>query len=408
MDRLNKVLVVSLGCLFVACSSFAALIRPNLKNKSARLDALQLNVGVEDETNVIGLDLWAGNPAGLVSDEKKSRVVPVLEHDRMKDANSDVTKSWLPGVYGVYKMDNQAFAFQGNYQKLNSDTLNTDEKQMFGSATYSAMPSKFFSLGGTLGYQKDTAEDDITAKTTSKSDPLYWTIGGALLAPGENGDFSIGVQYISNDSKTTANGFSDETLTDYAKNFSTIYRSKRVDAGLTYVDETIEQNDGVKESNYLVSGRFFLRPETPWVLGASASYASEVEGLLGSNQSTMDVEAGATWLFEKQGLIGVNYTRNHSIFDGGSESPEGISVGGEMQLTDIVTGRASYKYGSTDVNGALTTTAISNAFGAGFGFKLTELAKLDLTWLHGTETDHSKTIDTTTDVLEVVGTMYFQ
>jgi len=76
----KKLLVLQIAAVLMAGNSFAlSLSHDNLQSKSARLDALQLNVSVEDETNVIGLNMWGGNPAGLNLDETRSRVVPIME-----------------------------------------------------------------------------------------------------------------------------------------------------------------------------------------------------------------------------------------------------------------------------------------------------------------------------------------
>lgn len=175
-------------CFFSVRTEAAFLPEERIDQRSARLEALQLDVVVEDPANKIGLERFGENPAGLVLDEEATRVNALYEHRNESDAfalHSHQDVDW-PALYAVLRTKHQALAVEGSNQ-INDHSEGAD-KQKDAGFRYSGRIGNF--LGGAeANYLSEELEYTVVdydaylgpilrhARRGYKSNPVHYGAG---------------------------------------------------------------------------------------------------------------------------------------------------------------------------------------------------------------------------------------
>lgn len=177
------------------------------KLRSMRLDALQLDLAIEDETNFIGLDKWGDNRAGIIKDEKTRAVVAgnVYSSETEQSASKTDADESAYGVYGVWVGETQAvegdFLFFSGEDDQNVSAGN--EKTTGDTNMYNVGYS--YSFGNLLlGARVTSMPTDLEIKDKSssinpmKADPtetLYGIGVGYIIPLNENASVTIGANF---------------------------------------------------------------------------------------------------------------------------------------------------------------------------------------------------------------------
>jgi hypothetical protein len=427
------VLPLILAFSFANLASAAILAELNYHDKSARLDILQMDVAIEDETNVIGLEKWSDNPAGLVLDEEKSRLVGVFEsHEaKIKSLSSETTyKTTSPGVYSVFRGDHQAVSAQANFQRQTRSSTNQEDKQMAGQIRYNRLWDTF-SFGAQAGLLDESSTQPGLSDTDYRSDPVKAGLGMGLKKNLSEGRllFGLNVTQASYTQETAgANTDSDSTAVSLQ---TILQKSETFKAGVmatvtgsnvkSLTTETDTTQTELKTRGLVGSRQLPLR--LGWEISLANIDSERDSSGLRTRESDTDAvltTLGASWGTADTGLVGVewessNYDTTTNNFSPASQTTSELTIkyltlGGELPLMKTLTLRGSYSLLDQESTSSTSSTTYEGyVLGAGLGIKLGSQAKIDLGLLHVTA-DNQTTPgngDSDEDKIEVVGTLYF-
>ncbi len=391
------------------------LPKEDLSRESARLDSLQLNTAVEDETNVIGLSKWAGNPAGIILDEEKSRIVPVVKYSNPQKGEFDTTA----GLFGVFKTDSQAIQIQSSYQHDIAPPEDRETKQRFTDLTYDKRFNNFFAAAN-LNY----VDDRNSAGETSHSDPLGYGMGIGYTHPLSMGSLDMGLNYKRNDD--TLNAWVSGKIPSNQTGVQAIYRRPGVlnvgiafentaqDSRLTDVfragyNGTLYNIERLKQQIY--SERAFFSPsQIPLQFGERIAFTHEENGLSDAqlfNLNAFNTTWGLAHVSKDKNIIGIEYSYFHYNLndDGISQfiNEYKAALGTEYHLMPQLLARASYSYETQNY----LEKNIYGKVGVGLGYVFTTSAKLDVSYTNSqTHVPYPDGMHIS-DGLQVIGTFYF-
>ena len=268
--------IFSFTLLFILCSL-------SLATKSRLSGMGNLSVVIEDESNMINLWDFAGNPAGFLADEKGSVIRSDFSWDSHKTTNLRYYEYYYPG-YTEYSANGDVFdtwvsarfrsdrdlalGAEGNYFSRETDSRYDRQEQTSPKILliFSKNIDSQTSVGASLQYIEDDWEylfKDSDSKDQQKTKNLQAEMGverkfssgvilGALLGydsfePDEN-------SYLSNSYSIWLSGQTIVEIEDKLKlGMETIFKFERADFRWGKIDETGER----KKQSYCFSGLKF-------------------------------------------------------------------------------------------------------------------------------------------------------
>ncbi len=156
-----------------------------LKHTSLRLDALQLSLPVEDETNYIGLDSWGDNPAGLI--ENIGNTVKFMWGQSSYGSEADFSRE-LSGLYFSHSSKSAAIEVEGLRDAFSYSPPDESEN-LSGSAAFGVKTSNllFGALWTGTGYESN----DWGSNHRTTSDRTLF--GGGVTFKFSNSALTVGV-----------------------------------------------------------------------------------------------------------------------------------------------------------------------------------------------------------------------
>jgi len=450
---MRRILAHSLMALILASSpTWGQNLNPlDIKSTSARLKALQLDVSIEDESNLIGIDKWGGNPAGIVVDEFNSKMVLFGQNNQQEQEqatnriNEDVNALGYFGVYngGLYALQAEV---AGQFSDLDLDISGFKDKhttnQLTGNTAISRRVGPFL-LGAEVSFlgESQDREDGITGILEDTeditSDPVSYALGVGLDVPFETGRFTLGLSgdFVNEEEKDldVASGF-ESILDEEGRTMglqAILLKDDWVTLGLAYENEEVKRdltqssfkvNFNTEEKSYKF--RTLIKPmRGPFQAGvegtiSETSFLVDLDGLplFDLKVEGQQFDFGLAYVVAERGLLGfevktINLDTTNN-FTSQKDKIETLNyvVGLEFPLLPFLSVRGSYQTGEQVDKPAVgneVTTDIKT-MGGGIGLRLGSRGKIDMGYTSTqTETDVSPLAESKDQSLSIVGTIYF-
>lgn len=393
-----------------------------MRYKSARLDALQMGVAIEDEANIIGLEKWADNPAGLAMDENSSRLVAVYDFGTSQWGGDDQDRDF-PGLYGVYRKADMAVSAQLNSQTWEQGELFGDAKsQTFGEIRFNRNFDRFLAGVNVANWSEDSSPYG-SPTSFYESDPMSFGAGiGYKLER-----FVLGLNAGQSSGTFTMAGSDDEERTFRYEGVQAIY----VNPGLMragfeirrFQEELKEGASKQEDDGYELRARgFYHRADHPLRIGIEGSLRGEKIDWIDSgfhmtddDKDTSRFTVGASLVSPRWGLVGLEYrylnqeTEYNLLGDTDKSSRSNIALGGEITPTAEWALRLSYSRFTASFNDADDKSASGDFVGIGVGYLLSERFKLDGSYNHSSVdySEEGETFDWPETKWSLMGSWYF-
>lgn len=356
----TKSLILVLAIISSVHDISIAITRPGLNRESARLDALQMHLAIRDHTDVIGLDHFGGNPAGIVLDEPRSRMVPLVGLSRTK---------WTPnplnidgnnlGVLGLFRSDTRAIRLEIEGTRSESDINSSRADTGITEIAYNQKWGSFLA-GASIDYFNTDTESNSGGSVT-KSDPLSFATGIGWTQPLSNNRLDFGLNFNQDRSNT---GNATESNSDEF-GFQAILGNQDVfNIGFSAISDNQEDISNLSnakletdEHSFKLRG-FWDVPNSLLQFGAEYQLLqSDIEknnslGVANFESDSHTLGLGAALSFDNKHLLGLE----GRIVNEDSESTESagrtddedresqIIVGFETHILGKMVGRASFSY----------------------------------------------------------------
>lgn len=386
MKRLKTLAVLITSLAWLTTPSLG-ITRPGLNRESARLDALQINLAIRDHTDVIGLDHFGGNPAGIVLDEAKSRVVPLvgLSRTRWVPSPQEIDSNDL-GLLGLVRTENQAVRLElkGNRFELDSfnSLINSDIDTGSAEIAYNRRWGSILG-GASVNYFNEDGEG-TSGNFNGHSDPLAFSggIGWTQSLSDNRLDFGINVN-------REQNAVSASEIESDEFGFQAIFR-RQDDLVLGFSGFIDNQDTKAKASGiltfeddsrtYKVRG-FWDVENSPVQLGAEyqmelreiSFHNVPIVGTLSSESDTRTSALGAALNFERV-LVGVEGQLEDDV-KGTNDTVKQLAAGLESPILKNILGRVSFSY--TDQKLGVMTSGFIRKTAVGIGIHTSENSVID-------------------------------
>lgn len=369
-----------------------------VKFTSLRLAALQLDLAVEDGSNVIALDNWGDNYAGLAH-EVKTKLQVLYGRDEITDDTDSPAKRSFPGLYYSQTLGNclGAFEVEGLSDNLSRDYLTLD-KPSAAAAFGAASGNLLAGIGGGLAREEDSYRVDVNFYDLHDYDNRELVAGLGYVIPFQESSLTLGadggVHYFQR--YYEANYGSDRTDTEDLKGpkygFQAILKTAQGVLGARYLHQAIQGRYSSTyysyNSSYGISSdtihfdeeigheeleaRWFRKFEDiPFNFGMD--WMRTIDTTRDSAQDRSDSwGAGLTWRIDTAALLGVEY-RNSNNYD--YIKTTSISTGIEFPVFERMRLRFSYRDIKSKYRWGWTELYRTGA--AGVGYKLGESSRLD-------------------------------
>lgn len=403
---MNKIIVLLLMLIVFSVSLGNAFAPDNLNTKSERITALQLNLSILDEANSLGLYHYGSNPAGILVDETRNRVIFSLGDYQNKGIQippTDFNKAGVYGLYGVTRSDYQAFEVSliRQFERLNSSANEYFTNQSLVSLAFNKKITSFL-LGVKTEILNNVNNYDSPAGKL-QADPISYTLGVGWL-PGGRKNIVLALSGKKEKSVLTTN---EDIKTD---GFGTQVLFKRND--LFFLTLTSDFNKERYNSSGTVATikDFLSRGRVLWLttsqrfgFGLEAKFNRESRLQKGANGTLFQRIKYNSYFFDIEpsfrfnhlkGLIGFKsgihfkemlnkLSKKQSRYHGGN-----LGIGFEYFFFNKITSQFSYSFDQDNEYfpvGRLIRKKNTLTKGLGFGVKINERSKLDCSILRKDE-----------------------
>ncbi|MBU2528120.1 porin [bacterium] len=407
-----------------------ALVLPYVGNEEAidsdiRLQQMGgLSLAVEDESNLIGLDKFGGNPAGMVLDYEKSKIefdfrnmgageISLLAPTRKTYVEFE--GSFTP-LLGIYRGGDNAVGAVGGVLNLGITYPQSPENKtnldlnVFGVG-YSHQIEGLVIGGSVMSSNYVTKGEDTSAGSASeeKTAALILGIGCGYIIPVEDNELTLGLTLsIPREDNTvedkingvTQSGKYDDSLSGVGLGLQGIFKiADKGRIGLSLSQDSIsgdKKTDSIKagaveknETNIALRALYKLEENINMGFVYSHGAEDSIEKNLAETKisddsdTSSDIGVGISYsLREDKGLVGVEY---HSLTGAEKDKLDSsndvdikgtkISLGGEYNVDKQLSLRAGYRIRSSKETetGITGVEATMNDITLGAGYKLDNL-----------------------------------